>query len=124
MNGAHKNGGGGGGGSPPNEKKVDPNRMKWNYKLLGKKAQTDTPEDGQKLFRHELYVRPERSLCEYLLTKVNRPLISSRLSLQLVIRGLTVLVCPKVPNISHDAEKYIHRNIFRPTIFPAEMFFR
>ena len=55
--------------STQGEKKVDPTRMRWNYKLLGKKA-NEVSEDGQKLFRHELYVPPERSLCDHILRKV------------------------------------------------------
>lgn len=56
--------------SPQNERKhLDSTRMKWNYKLLGKKA-NEVSDDGQKLFRHELYVPPEKSLCDYILQKV------------------------------------------------------
>ena len=62
----------------------DTARMKWNYKLLGKQSsgiqQSRIPErdqvtnnnDDQKLVRHELYIPPKLSLCDYFLKKVTR----------------------------------------------------
>jgi len=55
--------------------------MKWNYKLLGKNtgvqgqsAGDETAQvsynDNQKLVRHELYIPPKLSLCDYFLKKV------------------------------------------------------
>eukprot|EP00111_Clytia_hemisphaerica_P015793 TCONS_00046632-protein len=59
----------------------DTARMKWNYKLLGKQSsgiqqsrvaerdQVTNNNDDQKLVRHELYIPPKLSLCDYFLKK-------------------------------------------------------
>ena len=69
--------------SPLLEKKSsmkDTARMRWNYKLLGKQPAPQPPNtsdngsqhnDNQKLVRHELYIPPKISLCDYFLKKVN-----------------------------------------------------
>lgn len=74
----------------------DMDRMRWNYKLLGKQPSFQGPQQGQsqqqnnttggnendaqvsyngdasqqKLARHELYIPPKLSLCDYFLKKV------------------------------------------------------
>ena len=60
----------------------DTARMRWNYKLLGKQpsfqGQQQSDENAQvsynnaqKLVRHEMYIPPKLSLCDYFLKKVN-----------------------------------------------------
>lgn len=64
--------------SSPIGQRKDASRSKYVYKMLGKKAQENTPDptaqvsynDNQKLIRHELFIPPNLSLCDYFLKKV------------------------------------------------------
>ena len=58
--------------SPSSELKRDTTRMKWNYKLLGKSSVSATTigEEDKGLVRHELFILPKSTLCDYFLRKV------------------------------------------------------
>lgn len=57
--------------SPKADRKHDTARMKWNYKLLGKKASSvQHAEESRKLMRHEVFIQPRMSLSDYFLRKV------------------------------------------------------
>lgn len=68
--------------------KTDRNRLKWNYKLMGNtKLMANTAalavgvqsEDNKKLVRHEVFISPQMSLCDYFLKKVSFRVISAQL---------------------------------------------
>ena len=48
----------------------DTTRMKWNYKLLGKDGTPPPTSRNQNLARHEIFIQPQMSLCDYFLKKV------------------------------------------------------
>ncbi|XP_057307228.1 dmX-like protein 1 [Hydractinia symbiolongicarpus] len=56
--------------SPKADRKHDTARMKWNYKLLGKKAPSvQHADESRKLMRHEVFIQPRMSLSDYFLRK-------------------------------------------------------
>ena len=59
--------------SPQTERKHDTARMRWNYKLLGKKGPpaSTSPDESRKLVRHELFIPPKMCLSDYFMMKVS-----------------------------------------------------
>ena len=62
--------------------KTDRNRLRWNYKLIGNTATLAAAvqsDDNKKLVRHEVFISPQMSLCDYFLKKVSFRTISVQL---------------------------------------------
>lgn len=60
--------------SPNFDLKRDTTRMRWNYKLLGNKSLStaNIGEEERGLVRHELFILPKSTLCDYFLRKPQR----------------------------------------------------
>ena len=52
------------------KKRVDTARMKWNFRLLGKKATVPTQSLPGKYVQQELFIPPQMTLYDYFLKKV------------------------------------------------------
>lgn len=52
------------------KKRVDTARMKWNFRLLGKKATVPTQSSPGKFVQQELFIPPQMTLYDYFLKKV------------------------------------------------------
>lgn len=52
------------------KKRVDTARMKWNFRLLGKKATVPTQSSPGKYVQQELFIPPQMTLYDYFLKKV------------------------------------------------------
>ena len=58
-------------GKEDEKKRVDTTRMKWNFRLLGKKATVPTPSSStEKFVQQELFIPPQMTLYDYFLKKV------------------------------------------------------
>lgn len=52
------------------KKRVDTARMKWNFRLLGKKATVPSPASPGKFVQQELFIPPQMTLYDFFLKKV------------------------------------------------------
>ncbi len=62
-------------GKGDEKKKVDTARMKWNFRLLGKKATVPSQAASGKYVQQELFIPPQMTLYDYFLKKVSPVLL-------------------------------------------------